>query len=142
MKLYKKYWDFGFKSCLYDLLTPSSYLLSLQTVVESIDLSPKDIILDVGCGTGQVLRYLFTSLIARWVGVELLGIYSISNAVTRIFEVIGKLGLDQGVLRSVSRLSDNVHKQNSILSALKMGLLSSIIFMFIQIIDLNMLCIA
>ena len=98
----------------------------------SVKIAKESTISFIGMGIGQVLRYLFTSLIARWVGVELLGIYSISNAVTRIFEVIGKLGLDQGVLRSVSRLSDNVHKQNSILSALKMGLLSSIIFMFIR----------
>ncbi|SVE31565.1 uncharacterized protein METZ01_LOCUS484419, partial [marine metagenome] len=43
-------------------------------------------------GIGQVLRYFFTTLLARWTGVEFLGIYSMSNAVTRIFEVVGKLG--------------------------------------------------
>ena len=28
-----------------------------------------------GMGLGQILRYLFTTLLARWAGVELLGIY-------------------------------------------------------------------
>jgi len=86
-----------------------------------------------GMGMGQVLRYLFTTLLARWVGVELLGIYSIANAITRISEVIGKLGLDQGILRKVSRLENKDEKQSAILSALKMGVLSGLLFMVIQI---------
>ncbi len=86
-----------------------------------------------GMGFGQLLRYLFTTLLARWAGVELLGIYSISNAVTRIFEVIGKLGLDQGILRKVSREENRENKQNAILSALKMGSISGLVFMIIQI---------
>ena len=77
-----------------------------------------------GMGLGQILRYLFTTLLARWAGVELLGIYSIANAVTRISEVIGKLGLDQGILRKVSREENHENKQTAILSALKMGALS------------------
>ena len=86
-----------------------------------------------GMGLGQVFRYLFTTLLARWAGVELLGIYSIANAVTRISEVIGKLGLDQGILRKVSREENHENKQTAILSALKMGALSGLIFMLIQI---------
>ena len=87
----------------------------------------------VGMGFGQIFRYLFTTLLARWAGLELLGIYSISNAVTRIFEVFGKLGLDQGILRAVSREEKNADKQSIILSALKIGLVSGMIFMLIQI---------
>ena len=86
-----------------------------------------------GMGLGQILRYLFTTLLARWAGVELLGIYSIANAVTRISEVIGKLGLDQGILRKVSREENQENKQTAILSALKMGAFSGLIFMLIQI---------
>ena len=74
-------------------------------------------------GLGQILRYLFTTLLARWAGVELLGLYSISNAVTRIMEVIGKLGLDQGILRKVSLEENEEEKQTSIRSALMMGLI-------------------
>ena len=70
---------------------------------------------------------------ARWVGVELIGIYSISNAVTRIFEVIAKMGLDQGVLRAINRNNNQLDKMKIILSALKMGLISSLFFMCIQI---------
>ena len=87
-----------------------------------------------GMGLGQIFRYLFTTLLARWAGVELLGIYSIANAVTRIFEVVGKLGLDQGVLRAVSRAKNQADKQSVIFSALKMGLISSMIFMLVQIV--------
>jgi O-antigen/teichoic acid export membrane protein len=86
-----------------------------------------------GMGLGQILRYLFTTLLARWAGVELLGIYSLANAVTRISEVIGKLGLDQGILRKVSREDNHENKQTAILSALKMGAISGLIFMLIQI---------
>ena len=85
-----------------------------------------------GMGLGQILRYLFTVLLARWGGVELLGIYSISNSVTRVFEVIGKLGLDQGVLRAVSREEEQIGKQSIILSALKTGLVSGMVFMLVQ----------
>ncbi len=84
-------------------------------------------------GLGQAFRYIFTSLLARWAGVELLGIYSLANAVTRISEVIAKLGLDQGILRKVSREGNLESKQKAILSALKMGSISGLIFMLIQI---------
>ena len=86
-----------------------------------------------GMGLGQIFRYLFTTLLARWIGVEMIGIYSISNAVTRIFEVIGKLGLDQGILRGVSREEENSVKQSLILSALKIGVISGLLSMFVQI---------
>jgi len=84
-------------------------------------------------GLGNIFRYLFTTFLARWVGVELLGIYSISNAITRITEVVGKLGLDQGILRKVSREDNTENKQTAILSALKMGSISGLIFMILQI---------
>lgn len=73
-ELYKKYWDFGFKSCLYDLLTPSAYSASLQTVAESIDANPENIILDVGCGTGQALKFLRPHIKSgiRYMGLDLL----------------------------------------------------------------------
>ena len=51
----------------------------------------------------------------------------------KIFEVIGKLGLDQGVLRAVSREGKQANKQSIIRSALKMGLVSGMVFMLIQI---------
>ena len=95
----------------------------------------------VGMGFGQFFRYLFTTLLARWVGVELIGIYSLSNAVTRIFEVIAKMGLDQGVLRAINRKNNNADKIKVILSALRMGFISSLFFMCIQILIANWLTI-
>ena len=86
-----------------------------------------------GMGFGQILRYLFTTFLARWLGIELLGIYSISNAISRIFEVIGKCGLDYGVLRAASRENEQKIKKYLILSALKMGLISGMIIMIVQI---------
>ena len=99
----------------------------------NIKIAKESVISFTGMGLGQVFRYLFTTLLARWAGVELLGIYSIANAVTRISEVIGKLGLDQGILRKVSREENQENKQTAILSALKMGAFSGLIFMLIQI---------
>lgn len=96
-------------------------------------IAKESVISFTGMGLGQILRYLFTTLLARWAGVELLGIYSLANAVTRISEVIGKLGLDQGILRKVSREDKQVDKQSAILSALKMGAISGLIFMLVQI---------
>ena len=56
-----------------------------------------------GMGIGSVFRYLFSILLARWIGPQMLGIYSLGNAITRIGEIFGIMGLDNGVLRYVSR---------------------------------------
>ena len=96
-------------------------------------IAKESIISICGMGLGQIFRYLFTTLLARWAGIELLGIYSLANATTRIFEVIGKLGLDQGVLRAVSREEKQTDKQSIIRSALKAGMVSGLFFMLVQI---------
>ncbi len=65
---------------------------------------------------------------ARFLGAQMLGIYSLGNAVTRIAEIFALMGLDNGVLRFVSRDTENSQNvNNSIYSSLKAGLLSSII---------------
>ena len=56
---------------------------------------------------GNINRYIYTALLARWVGVEYLGIYSIANAIMLIGEVFAKMGLEIGVMRFVSRLEPN-----------------------------------
>jgi SAM-dependent methyltransferase len=73
-KLYKNYWEFGFKSYLYDLLTPSAYFASLKSVTENVNVSSKGIILDIGCGTGQVLKLLSPDIRSgvRYLGLDLL----------------------------------------------------------------------
>ncbi len=78
---------------------------------------------------GNVNRYLYTALLARWVGVEYLGIYSLANSIMLIGEVLAKMGLETGVMRFVSRLDpekDKVQIQRIIQSALKMTGLFSI----------------
>ena len=72
---------------------------------------------------GNINRYLYTALLARWVGVEYLGIYSLANAIMLIGEVIAKMGLEIGVMRFVSRADPETDKfqiQKIIQSALKM----------------------
>ena len=78
---------------------------------------------------GNINRYLYTALLARWVGVEFLGVYSLANAIMIIGEVVAKMGLETGVMRFVSRLESNTHKyqmQEIIQSSLKMTIVFSI----------------
>ncbi len=54
----KYYWRTGFKSRLYDRLTPESYLESMRKVVALIPDKQGQKIWDAGCGTGLLLLYL------------------------------------------------------------------------------------
>ena len=81
-----------------------------------------------GMGMGSLFRYLFSIMMARWLGPQMLGIYSLGNAITRIGEIFGIMGLDNGVLRYVSREKEkNDNVRNSIYSSIKMGFISSIL---------------
>ena len=87
---------------------------------------------------GNINRYLYTALLARWVGPEFLGIYSLANATMLISEVIAKMGLETGVMRFVSQLHpqiDNAKIQKVIGSALKMTFMSSLIIMIALVIS-------
>ena len=90
----------------------------------------------VGMGIGDAARYLFTAILARFAGVEFLGIYSLASSITRIGEVFGRAGLHSGVMRFVSRLDKETEideiKQR-ILSGLKLGLMFGIVIMIFQI---------
>ena len=58
----------------------------------------------------------------------MLGLYSLGNAITRIAEIFALMGLDNGVLRFVSRDSeDKENVDRSIYSSLKIGLISSLL---------------
>jgi ubiquinone/menaquinone biosynthesis C-methylase UbiE len=54
----KNYWRTGFKSRLYDCLTPESYLESMRKVVTLLPDKPGSKIWDAGCGTGLLLLFL------------------------------------------------------------------------------------
>ena len=87
---------------------------------------------------GNINRYLYTALLARWVGPEYLGIYSLANAIMLISEVLAKMGLETGIMRFVSQLNPEIDgkKIRSIIgSALKMTIFSSCIIMFVLIIS-------
>ena len=88
---------------------------------------------------GNINRYLYTALLARWVGAEFLGIYSLANAIMLISEVLAKMGLETGIMRFVSQLDrdfDKVKVQKLIGSALKMTFIFSLIIMFIVMINI------
>ena len=90
----------------------------------------------MGMGFGDGARYLFTATLARFAGVEILGIYSLASSVTRIGEVFGRAGLHSGVMRFVSRLDKETEIETvrqRILSGLKLGLLFGIVIMILQI---------
>lgn len=89
-----------------------------------------------GMGFGDGVRYLFTAVLARFAGVDYLGVYSMANSVTRIGEVLGIAGLQSGVMRFVSRLDKKTERAEIIrliTSGLKVGLIISMIVMLIQI---------
>ena len=89
-----------------------------------------------GMGYGQFVRYLFTAILARLVGVQYLGIYSLGNAITNIASVLSKAGTDVGIMRYISMRDtekDLESIKKDIRSTLKMGLVFSIIVMLIQI---------
>ena len=85
---------------------------------------------------GSINRYVYTALLARWVGVHFLGIYSLANSIMLISEVLAKMGLETGVMRFVSQLdpvNDRKKIQGIIGSALKMTIIFSFIIMIILI---------
>jgi O-antigen/teichoic acid export membrane protein len=81
---------------------------------------------------GNINRYLYTALLARWVGIEYLGIYALANSIMLISEVMGKMGMESGVMRFVSRSNidtDSKNIQKIIASALKMTASFSLLIM-------------
>ena len=51
-RLYGNYWRFGFRTRLYDLLTPYAYLDSLDRCAGALQLREGERVLDAGCGSG------------------------------------------------------------------------------------------
>ena len=67
-------------------------------------IAKESIISFTGIFYGSLNRYLYSALLARWVGPEYLGIYSMANAIMLISEVLSKMGMETGVMRFISRL--------------------------------------
>jgi len=86
--LYKKYWEIGFKTRLYDGLSPEAYIESLQRVADIIKLEEGEWVLDVGCGSGLLLPLLADRLTQgeRYLGMDILpaGLVSLGPRANRL----------------------------------------------------------
>jgi ubiquinone/menaquinone biosynthesis C-methylase UbiE len=71
----KNYWSVGFQSRLYDYLSPESYFDSMQRVVAALPNNKALRLLDAGCGSGLLLRFLADRIKGGMVytGMDLLG---------------------------------------------------------------------
>ena len=99
-------------------------------------IAKEAIISFLSMGLGSGFRYLFVLILARWVGPAYLGVYSLANAIMRLAEVVGKAGLDNGVIKYVSEnFGKNMQKDGKdiIFSAIKMGFILSM-FSFVMLI--------
>ena len=88
LSLYKKYWEIGFKTRLYDCLSPEAYLGSLQRTGDFLELKEGECILDAGCGTGLLLPCLQDQLRCggRYLGMDVLpaGLDSLKSKAQRL----------------------------------------------------------
>ena len=90
----------------------------------------------LGVVFGNINRYLFTVIIARWTGIQVLGLYSLANSIIMIVESVAKLGLERGVLRYVSMLDLATEKskiREITASALKMTGIASLLLSLLLI---------
>ena len=70
-------------------------------------IAKEAIISFLSMGIGSSFRYFFVLILARWVGPNYWGIYSLANAIMKFAEVFGKAGLDNGVIKYVSEKFGN-----------------------------------
>jgi O-antigen/teichoic acid export membrane protein len=99
-------------------------------------IGKESIISFVGMGYGQIIRYIFTIVLARLVGVSYLGLYSLGNSITTLASVLAKAGMDVGLMRFISgrnldQESDKI--RYDIYSSLKIGILLSVFVMVVLI---------
>ncbi len=68
------YWAVGFQSSLYDRLSPESYFDSMRKVVANLPEGKSLRLLDAGCGSGLLLRFLHDRIRAgmSYTGIEML----------------------------------------------------------------------
>ena len=108
----KNYWRTGFKSRLYDRLTPESYFESMRRVVSLLSGKRDLKIWDVGCGSGLLLVFLGDAFKRGCVyyGTDLL-----SAGLDRVKQRAGELGILDRVTCFQKDLSESPPlKENSI----------------------------
>ncbi len=87
----------------------------------------------IGRIVGRGLRYLHIIIVAKILNLESLGLYVLGLTIIQIAGVLGRLGLESGVLRYVSVFSGAGDKQRVkgiIIQALKYSFIASIIVSF------------
>ena len=72
--IYKKYWEIGFKTRLYDWLSPEAYFESLRRTADSVELEAGEWLLDAGCGSGLLFSLLPDRVVneGRYLGMDIL----------------------------------------------------------------------
>jgi len=108
----KNYWRTGFKSRLYDRLTPESYFESMRQVVSMFSVKRDLKIWDAGCGSGLLLVFLEEALKKGCIyyGTDLL-----SAGLDRVKERARELGILDRVTCFQSDLTESPSlKENSI----------------------------
>lgn len=85
---YKKYWQIGFTTHLYELLAPQAYLDCLGRSIEIVPDLKSKIILDAGCGSGLLLNCLKEVMKpgSRYIGIDKLwsGVTATSGKIGRV----------------------------------------------------------
>jgi len=87
--IYSKYWEWGFKSRLYDFLTPQAYRDSLERTAHYCDLRAGQVLLDAGCGSGLLLPFLKNNLQN---GGRYLGWDALANGFAGLVQKASRLG--------------------------------------------------
>ncbi|MCF8720781.1 class I SAM-dependent methyltransferase [Nitrospina gracilis] len=72
--LFRGYWQFGFKTRLYDGLCPQAYHDSLKAAAARVAPANEATVLDLGCGSGLLVRHLDANLNGglKYVGTDIL----------------------------------------------------------------------
>lgn len=110
--LYRKYWDIGFKSRLYDFLTPQAYLDSMARCVKSVAGKRGGIWLDAGCGSGSSIPFLKERLTS---GTRYIGVDRLSSGLGKTSAKARELGVGKYVQCFQSDLAGNLpFKESSI----------------------------
>jgi len=110
--IYRNYWQWGFKTRLYDLLTPQAYRDSLARAAHYCDLSAGQVVLDAGCGSGSLIPFLAKSLKG---GGRYLGIDILNSGFPGLMRMADRMGLGERVELICGEYSgDLVLKENSV----------------------------
>ena len=72
--IYKRYWEIGFRTRLYEWLSPKAYVDSVRRTAEYVEKQDCGTILDAGCGSGMLFSHLSHSKKAgmTYVGMDIL----------------------------------------------------------------------